>query len=272
MSTRWVPMRLFSSPEVPLAVTSPPSISTMRSARASASSRYWVVSRTVISSATKARTAAQTACRLRGSSPVVGSSRTSSRGRATRLAARSTRRRWPPDRDLTTWPQNGPRSRRSASWPPLRRAAAGPKPRSRAISSRFSCAVRLSSRAANCPVRLVTSRTASGWVLMSRPKTVAVPEVGRARVVSIRTIVVLPAPFGPSSDSTMPDATVRSKRSTTVRSAYFLVSCCAQMAMSGMRGLALSVCGRLRAWPAACCRGGAGRHRRCRPGPGAAPR
>jgi hypothetical protein len=59
----------------------------------------------------------------------------------------------------------------------------------------------------------------------------------------------LRVPFGPSSDSTMPDGMVRSKRSTTVRSAYFLVSCCAQMAVSVMTGPALSFPARSRPGP-----------------------
>ena len=44
---------------------------------------------------------------------------------------------------------------------------------------------------------------------MSWPATRAVPAVGRVRVVIIRTVVVLPAPLGPSSPSTEPSGTAK---------------------------------------------------------------
>ena len=36
------------------------------------------------------------------------------------------------------------------------------------------------------------------------PATVAEPEVGASRVPSVRTVVVLPAPFGPRKPNTSP--------------------------------------------------------------------
>src|SRR5450755_2588687 len=122
-STRCCPIWFFSWAGVPLAVARPWSISTMWSARVSASSRYWVVSSTVMPSATRSRTVDQTTCRLRGSRPVVGSSSTSRRGWMTRLAARSTRRRCPPETDFTSWSRNSPMSKRSMSWSVTRLAA-----------------------------------------------------------------------------------------------------------------------------------------------------
>ena len=71
-------------------------------ARRSASSRYWVVSRTVVPSSTNSSMIAQRSWRLWGSSPVVGSSRKSSGGLATRAAARSRRRRMPPEERLAS--------------------------------------------------------------------------------------------------------------------------------------------------------------------------
>ena len=56
----------------------------------------------------------------------------------------------------------------------------------------------------------------------SRPSTVAVPESGLSSVVRIRTVVVLPAPLGPSKPSTVPSATVRSRPSSAVTSPYVL--------------------------------------------------
>ncbi len=57
---------------------------------------------------------------------------------------------------------------------------------------------------------------ASSGSLSRKPATVASPEVRPIRPDSIRTVVVLPAPFGPSSPNTSPSAIVRVSRSTAV--------------------------------------------------------
>ena len=75
---------------------------------------------------------------------------------------------------------------------------------------RFSRPVRISSTAANCPVRLIDSRTRAGWDTTSNPLTLAVPPSGLSRVVRIRTTVVLPAPLEPSSAKMLPLATAKS--------------------------------------------------------------
>ena len=77
--------------------SAPRSSTAMRSARRSASSRYWVVSSTVTPAAASPVTSSHIACRLRGSRPVVGSSRKITSGLPIRLAARSRRRRMPPE-------------------------------------------------------------------------------------------------------------------------------------------------------------------------------
>ena len=82
--------------------------------------------------------------------------------------------------------------------------------------SRFSKPVRYSSTAAYCPESPMRSRTAWGSFAMSMPSTVAVPSSGSSRVVSTRTVVVLPAPLGPSSPSTVPCSTDRSNPSSAV--------------------------------------------------------
>ena len=92
-----VPTDDFSSSGVPSATLRPRSITAIRSASWSASSRYWVVSRTVQPSATRSRMVSHIWPRVRGSRPVVGSSRKISGGRVIRLAARSSRRRMPPE-------------------------------------------------------------------------------------------------------------------------------------------------------------------------------
>jgi hypothetical protein len=99
-SRTWIepaPTDAFSSPVVPSAITLPWSMTAMREASWSASSRYCVVSRTVVPCATMIRTMSQTWLRLRGSSPVVGSSRNSTSGVLRMLAAMSMRRRMPPE-------------------------------------------------------------------------------------------------------------------------------------------------------------------------------
>ena len=83
------PILAFSSAAVPVAITRPWSMTAIWLASRSASSRYCVVSSTVVPSATSALIIAHTSPRLRGSRPVVGSSRNRTAGRWTRLAARS---------------------------------------------------------------------------------------------------------------------------------------------------------------------------------------
>jgi hypothetical protein len=50
------------------------------------------------------------------------------------------------------------------------------------------------------------------------PATVAEPEVGESRVPSVRTIVVLPAPFGPRKPKTSPCPTSKETSSKAMRS------------------------------------------------------
>jgi predicted ATPase/DNA-binding SARP family transcriptional activator len=82
---------------VSCAMTLPWLNTVISSASASASSRYCVVSSTVEPSLTRLRTTSHMSSRLAGSRPVVGSSRKITDGRPTREAARSSRRRIPPE-------------------------------------------------------------------------------------------------------------------------------------------------------------------------------
>ena len=81
---------------------------------------------------------------------------------------------------------------------------------SRPIISRFSRPVSTSSTAANCPAVPMQRRTAIGSSTTSNPATRAFPPSGGINVERMRTRVVLPAPFGPSSASTLPSSTSRS--------------------------------------------------------------
>ena len=57
---------------------------------------------------------------------------------------------------------------------------------------------------------LLTLRADSGSAATSKPASRALPEVGSIVVVSIPTVVDLPAPFGPSRPKTSPAATSKS--------------------------------------------------------------
>ena len=71
-------------------------------------------------------------------------------------------------------------------------------------SSRFCRPVRSSSTEAYWPVRPMVCRTRSASRTTSKPLIRAVPASGVSRVERMRTAVVLPAPLGPSTPSTVP--------------------------------------------------------------------
>src|SRR6187549_673811 len=97
-SRMWgLPTSALSESGVPSATILPLSMMPTLSASWSASSRYWVVRKTVVPSSFSARTSSQIVRRLTGSRPVVGSSRKSTRGSWTSAAARSRRRFIPPE-------------------------------------------------------------------------------------------------------------------------------------------------------------------------------
>jgi hypothetical protein len=62
-------------------------------------------------------------------------------------------------------------------------------------------------------------RTAAASVTTSRPSISARPSVGASVVVRIERVVVLPAPFGPSSAKNSPAPTSKEIPSTAFRSA-----------------------------------------------------
>ena len=98
LTSRWGrPISALSDPGVPSATILPLSMIPTRSASLSASSRYWVVRKTVVPSSLSFSTSSQIDLRLTGSRPVVGSSRKRTRGSWTSAEARSRRRRIPPE-------------------------------------------------------------------------------------------------------------------------------------------------------------------------------
>ena len=110
-----------------------------------------------------------------------------------------------------------PRRGRTARSAPVRAGGRPRRPRciSLPIMTRFSRPVCSSSTAAYWPVRLITARTFAASRTTSWPATVARPPSGRDSVVRMRTVVVFPAPFGPSRASTEPSSTCRSSPSRT---------------------------------------------------------
>ncbi len=116
----------------------------------------------------------------------------------------------PPEYLAARRPAASARSNSASSSEARARAAIRDRRSSCAIISRFSRPVSFSSTAANCPVRLIDCLTPTGSARRSCPAMVAVPASGRSRVARIRTIVVLPAPFGPSRASTEPVSTASS--------------------------------------------------------------
>lgn len=222
-SRTWAPgMRAFSSSAVPSATIRPPSRTAIRSANWSASSRYWVVRKTVVPPATSERTVSHMVRRLRGSSPVVGSSRKITWGSPTRVMARSSRRRIPPEKVAARFLATSAMSNRSSNSLVRARPSRLPRRSRSAMRRRFSSAVRRSSSAANCPVTPIAERTPSGAVWMSWPATRAWPPSAAMRVERICTVVVLPAPLGPSRANTVPAGMARSMPSSTVLSPYDL--------------------------------------------------
>ena len=87
-------------------------------------------------------------------------------------------------------------------------------------SHRFSRPVRFSSTAAYCPDSPMTRRISSDCVRTSKPATVARPASARRSVARMRTVVVLPAPFGPSRPRTVPSSTTRSTPSRARTSCF----------------------------------------------------
>ena len=105
----------------------------------------------------------------------MGSSRKMTGGLPIRLIAMSSRRRIPPEYVAALRPAASVSVKRAS-----RSSAIAPgffRWRSWATRTRFSRPVRISSTAANWPVRLIDSRTSPGLAATSKPWTVAVPRI-----------------------------------------------------------------------------------------------
>ena len=217
MSSRSPPTCALSSSGVPSAISFPWSITAIRSDKWSASSRYWVVRRTVVPLETSTLIPSQSVRRLVRSRPVVGSSRKRTGGRATSAPARSSRRRMPPEYVRTSRSPASVRSKSASSSRARSRETRLPRWYRRPNISRFSKPLKFSSTAAYWPARPIRARSLPASLTTSKPATRAVPPSGARRVVRMRTAVVLPAPLGPRSPRMLPASTRRStsSRATT---------------------------------------------------------
>ena len=173
-----VPTVALSSAAVPSAAIRPWSTTAIRCASRSASSRYCVVSSTVVPSRRSSSTVLHSSCRVRGSRPVVGSSSRITGGPPGQAGA---------EVEPAAHAARVGRDRRSAaSVEPealehlarARRASAPGSRYRRPTISRFSRPVSSSSTAANWPASPIRRRTASGSATTSWPSTLARPPVG----------------------------------------------------------------------------------------------
>ena len=165
----------------------------------------------VLCSLRSRRTRSHRWLRLCGSRPVLGSSRKSSGGRWTR-----------PERDVEPAPlaagQRAGRPRRDRPQVEVVVEGFGAAlrfgVRQRRAARPAGSALRRPGTTDRCRRPATRSRSArarpAGRCSRSQPTTVAAPAVGCSSVVSIRSVVVLPAPFGPRKPTISPGSTTTS--------------------------------------------------------------
>ena len=174
-------------------MTRPWSTTTTWSARSSASSMRCVVSTTATPSSRSSRTRSQTACRVCGSMPALGSSRNTTSGRPTIAAASASRWRWPPESRRTV--VRGERPEPEA----LGELAQVPRVGVHRGDVREHL-VRLDARRQPAVLQHHADARAqvAGVASAGRgPARARVPPSGSRRPSQHSIVVVLPAPFGP---------------------------------------------------------------------------
>ncbi len=159
-----------------------------------------------------------------GSSPFDGSSSTSTWGSPSNAVARESRWRMPreksPVRRLAAGARPVSPSTSSARWSGTPTAAAYTRRWVRAVC--FGWKPPLSSTAPTTRPGLPSS-----WC--RRPLMVATPAVGSTSPRIIRSVVVLPEPFGPRNPVTLPGSTAKLRFCTAVRAPNCLVRFCTAM-------------------------------------------
>ena len=213
-SSRSPPTCALSSSGVPSAITRPWSITAMRSARRSASSRYWVVRSTVVPSATSASIALPEADAAAGSRPVVGSSRKSTGGRATSAGGEVEAPAHAARVGLHEPVAGVARSNASSSSSARsreRRAGRGGRAARPSRGSRSRSGSRRRRRTGR-RARSARARRAASRDDVEAARRARCRRRARSSVVRIRTAVVLPAPFGPSRPKTLPGLDAAGRR------------------------------------------------------------
>ncbi|MNQ99150.1 hypothetical protein D3C85_1148740 [compost metagenome] len=157
-----------------------------------------------------------------GSRPVVGSSMTSRSGSLIRARATVRRRRMPPDRSRTCASARFSSRANSSSIGTRRDISADDRPKYRPKMRRFSITEKSGSRLSNCGTTPTRMRACGARCGIGSPHSMSVPEAGVVRPSSMRSVVVLPAPLGPSRPKHWPRWTSRSRLSTTTVSPYSL--------------------------------------------------
>jgi hypothetical protein len=186
-----------------------------RSQSRSASSSRWVVRKTVTPRSRSPLTSSSTSCAATGSSPDVGSSRNITSGSLSSERASEARCLSPLDSDPH---RSSARSARPTADSASKIRACRPgSPYSRAKKSRFSATVsRVYRPGASVVIEMRCRISASPAGPSGMPATDADPDVGVISVPSIRTVVVLPAPFGPRNPNTSPLPTLNDTSSTAL--------------------------------------------------------
>src|SRR5581483_539592 len=89
---------------------------------------------------------------------------------------------------------------------------------------RFSATVKSGSRLSICGTRPMRARTALPFSGMGSPKTSSVPPLGGDWPSTMRSVVVLPAPFGPRIPKQLPAGMAKSMPRTTSRASKRFIS------------------------------------------------
>ena len=178
-----------------------------------------MVSTTLTPSARSFRMSSQVARRACGSMPAVGSSRKTSSGRPTSASASDSRCCCPPDSRLTAVPATSAQADECRAG---RRGRAVRRRRRRTGAAVRGPWRRCSRRRRPAASRPTRGRSAAVVAAGSRPSTRTARSRRRRKPSQISIVVVLPAPFGPSSASTVPRSTVSDSPSTARRGAVGL--------------------------------------------------
>ena len=182
-----------------------------------ASPTYWVGTTTVRPLSRRVdRKCSQKRARRIGSTPAVGSSSRSARGRGRASAARHRRRCIPPERCGSSLLRSPSRSTKSSAWWRRRRRPAAPHPVERGGEAQVvpQRQVREQRPAAGACSRCGPARPVR-QVHRSSPSTSTSPAVGPRMPRRMRISVVLPQPLGPMRPTIVPRGTSRSIPSST---------------------------------------------------------